>query len=439
MQMSSGRSRRGWSFFLAVCGVFPVSLAAQSVPNTFAVQTPPAQSVLSEPPGLIYKEAMHPLEVVRASLGNWSASEIAALSVGMRKAREACGQTKPEFYAGDDLCDLARLCAMGQSWPGALDAARQCVERGPEARHSHAYATVAAAQVQMKNLREAQKTALEMLRVLPYDAEVASTLLNIKTVLEQDGNTGRTLELELAEQPAILAAIERHAVLTEAHGDALMSEAALYSSGMQLAFLQSYNFDKSSAEETVARLDKAIGGKLKAEDAATTERVRTAYKLLGAKLPKIKIRRALLSPSSKPQIDPNDGTATVLVLFPDWCASCREEMKTLTEFARLNAETPIRAYGLVFHDDFGVREEKPAEENWKDMEGTATLVVEAETARTFGATEYPLGVVVDHDGVVRFVGVLPDNAFSGDGYIERILIRMSTNLTAEKIMKSMKK
>jgi hypothetical protein len=435
MFLSQRVCRNCWSVLFVLAGLLPLRLAAQAVPSS---QTSSAQAAApvspSERPGVIYKAAMHPLEVVRASFGNWSASELAALTMGMRKAREACAQAKSEDYAGDDLCDLARLCMLGQSWPQAQAIARQCLERGPEKRRAHAYAMIVSAQVQTGHLAEAQKTTLAMLRTLPYDAEVASTVLGMKNQLEQDANIGRMLELELAEQPAILEATKRHTALTEEYGDALMNPGELYASAMHLAFQQYYNQDKPSSAATAASLDQALASDkaLGGEDAEIVERVRRQYRLLGAQLPAIEFKQALLSATSKPEINPDLGDATVLVLFPDWCVSCRAQMKTLTEFARVNSDTSIHAYGLVFHDDFGIPDSKPVEQDWKDMEGTATLVVEPKAARALGAVDYPLGVVLDHDGVVRFLGVLPDNAFNGDGYVEQVLMRMGAAMTVER-------
>lgn len=313
---------------------------------------------------------------------------------------------------------------LAQSWPRAIDAWEQCLTRGPEVRRSHAYANLISAQVQMKKLSEAQKTSLAMLHAIPYDAEVATSILNLKSVLEYDGNLGRTLELEIAEQPAILAAIRRNRPLTEEHGDAFMPIGTLYASAMQLAFLQHYNQDKQAALETVASLDAAVNtASLNNEDAALIQRARAGYGLLDSKLPPFRILQALESSSAKASIPPDYGLATVFVLFPDWCAGCREQMKIITEFSRINEETPIHAYGLVFHDDFGVPEDKPAVLNWADLEGTVTYLVEPETVLKFGAVDYPFGLLVDHSGAVRFAGVLPDSAFNGSGYIERVIQR----------------
>jgi thiol-disulfide isomerase/thioredoxin len=422
-------------------GVFCGLLAVLTMQAAFAkAQAGVGQAgKLAEPPGLIYKEAMHPLDAVRASLGNWSASELAALSVGMRKGREACAQARPEVYEGNELCDLARLCVLGQSWTEAQKAAQQCIARGPVARRAHAYSALIMAQVRTNQLNAAQESALNLLHSVPYDAEAALVVLGLKAELDEESSPGRVLELDLAEQPAILAAIGRHATLTEANGDALMDLGALYSSAMHLAFTQHSNMDKDGAAATVASLDKALGDVRNGETAAEIERVRTRYKLLGSKLPALPLRQALQSPTAKAQIDPEYGVATILVIFPDWCTSCREMMKTLTEFARLNADTPIHAYGVVFHDDFGVPETKPAEPDWSDLAGTATFVAAPETARVLGATDYPYGVVADYEGVVRFAGSLPETAFNGNGYIEQVLTRITAQAEVERSLHRAKK
>jgi hypothetical protein len=60
----------------------------------------------------------------------------------------------------------------------------------------------------------------------------------------------------------------------------------------------------------------------------------------------------------------------------------------------------------------------------KDLLGTDVMEVSEGTARSFGTTDYPLGIVVDHTGVIRFIGVIPNDAFNGDGYMEKVITRM---------------
>jgi len=59
------------------------------------------------------------------------------------------------------------------------------------------------------------------------------------------------------------------------------------------------------------------------------------------------------------------------------------------------------------------------------VQGTATLLVDWKDAHTLGVLDFPLGIALDHDGLVRYVGVLPGDAFSGNGYLEKVLARMT--------------
>ena len=377
-------------------------------------------------PADLYKEAMHPLDVVRASLDNWSDAELGALAVGMHMASDDCAQAKPELYTGDDLYNLARLCAFGQDWNGANTAALDYVRSRAEEHRAQAYAVSVSALVHMRAVDLAVKTADEMLRALPYDAEVAYALRDLKNNLVQASNPA-ALPLAADEHAQIVAAVEQGVPLKAAHGDAAMPVGILYESAMQLAFLERYMGDDEAAATAAAEVENALSSTatLEAEDRQRIDAVTSRYQLLGAQLPPIKILRALQSPTTRAQIDPHFGSATVLVLFPDWRVECRTMMKTLTQFAVLNRTTPIHAYGLVFADDSVVYGHAAHEVNFKQLAGTQTLMVPDTTTQTLGATDYPLGIVLDASGVVRFIGALPADAFNGDGYVSKVIVRMA--------------
>lgn len=400
----------------------PVQEPAQNS-NAPATATQSAESP-TQTPGEIYKEAMHPLEVVRGSLDNWSDAELGALTVGMHKAKDACDAVKPDDYSGGDLYDLARLCALGQDWNAANTAAIAYVASHLEAHRAQAYALSVNALVHINAIDLAVQTTREMMR-LPYDAEVAYAVRYMKDQLEQTSNP-LALELATEEHPAIAAALAQNVPLKAAHGDAVMSVGALYESAIELAFWQRYAGDDAGAAATVADVDQALppAVPLKSEDAARLAAVRARYGLLGARLPEVKVLRALESPAAKAVIDTRFASATVLVLFPDWCGGCRKMMKTLTEFGKVNKDTPIHAYGLVFADDSVIPVQAAHEEIFKGMRGTATLVVADTTAQMFGATDYPLGIVLDRTGRIRFIGALPGDAFNGGGYVEKVIVRM---------------
>jgi len=405
----------------------PVGQAGQmTLPMT------PAQAAVppAELPGAIYKDAMRPLDVVRSSLDNWSDAELGALSVGMSKARVACMATRAESYTGDDLFDLARLCSFGQDWNDANTAAQAYIASGLEPHRAQAYALAMSALVHLNGVDLATGTAREMLRKLPYDAEVAYALRYMKDYLEQAGNPAM-VSLAGQEHGAIVQALGL-GPLKATNGNAVMGVGALYESAMELAFFQRYAADEAGAALTVSEVEAALlqDGVIPAEERQRTDAVALQYKLLGSRLPRIEVQKALMSGKAKGQIGPTQigpdfGAATVLVVFPEWCAQCRGMMKTLTQFAAVNGDVPIHAYGLMFADETEGADPAAHEAKLKELQGTATMVVPATVATTLGAIDFPLGVVVDHGGVVRFIGAIPADAFNGDGYISKVLTRMA--------------
>jgi thiol-disulfide isomerase/thioredoxin len=401
----------------------PATAPERQNPST---QTPAEPVLPPKPPEELFKDAMHPLDAVRASLDNWSDAELGALAVGMRMAAQDCAQTKPELYQGNDLYALARLCAFGQDWEGANGAALAYVARHEDEHRAQAYAISVSALVHMGATDLAVQTAREMLSRLPYDAEVAYAMRDLKNDLVQASNPD-ALALAESEHPLIVAALKQGVALRAAHGDAVIRSGVLYESAMQLAFLERFSGNDAAAANDAAETQAALPASvsLSAEDRQRRDAIDTRYRLLGMHLPPVKVLRALESPAAKAQIDLSFASASVLVLFPDWCVACRKMLKTLTEFAVVNRDTPIRAYGMVFADDSVVSGKAAHDENFKQLAGTQTLEVNDAAAQTFGATDYPLGIVLDNTRTIRFIGLLPSNAFNGDGYISKVIVNMT--------------
>src|ERR1700744_5795021 len=93
--------------------LFSPAAPAQKLQTT-APSTPALQQLS---PKAAYDGAMHPLEVTRHSIANWSDTEKQALQVTIKQAATECAARDPKGFTGDALVDLARLCALGQSWP----------------------------------------------------------------------------------------------------------------------------------------------------------------------------------------------------------------------------------------------------------------------------------------------------------------------------------
>jgi hypothetical protein len=429
---------------LVAAVVMPSGLPGQTPPVPASPPRPPTDQTPASPqtpvpareaPGTIYKDAMHPLEVVRASLGNWSEAELAALSVGIERAREACDAAKPDDYQGEELYDLAHLCAFAQDWSPANAAALRYVAGREEPHRTEALAISVSALAHINALDLALATTRGLLR-FPYDAEVAYTVRYMKDTLEHAGSP-EALALAGEEHAAIVQALSRPGPLKVASGDATISTGALYASAMELAFLNRFAGNSDAAAAAATDADAALQKltAIPAEDQQEIDQVRTQYHLLGMHLPNVHPTRTLQSASAKPRIDPNFGAATVLVLFSDWCIECRELVKTMTKFAAANSNAPIHVYALLYSEDSPAGPQDAGKalhaENEKYLAGTPTLEVPAETAQTFGVVDYPLGVVLDRSGTIRFIGVLPSDAFNENGYISKVLERMFAKSTSK--------
>jgi hypothetical protein len=57
--------------------------------------------------------------------------------------------------------------------------------------------------------------------------------------------------------------------------------------------------------------------------------------------------------------------------------------------------------------------------------GTPTLIVPPETLNTFVATDFPLLIATDHNGIVRYIQTAPDNALVPGGLAEQIVDRIT--------------
>ena len=424
--------------FLALCGIAShlgaqglapkpgeilIAAAERDTPN----QSRPPQPVTdpgaedAELPGAIYQEAMHPLDVVRQSLENWSDSELAALSIGIRIARDACDKMKTEDYSKDDLYDLAHLCAFGQDWnPANTAAQRYLTSRAPEHR-AQAFAISVGAFVHIKAPNLAVATTREMMRTEPYDAEVAYTVRYMKDTLEASGSPD-ALQLAAEEHAKIVDALSKGTPLKAVYGDAAVNVGALYAMAMEAAFFERFAGDDAQAATYAGDVERAMPKDtvLTAEDRQEIDSTKLQYHLLGTELEPISAIRSYKSATAKAQIDTNYGAATALVIFPEWCVQCRKMMPTMTQFGMANVDTLIHAYGLIFREPG----ETAAPDTQKELQGTDVLEVSPETAHSFGTSDYPLGVVVDRTGMIRFIGVLPGDAFNGDGYMEKVITRM---------------
>jgi hypothetical protein len=399
-------------FLLAFCSA---ALRAQAAAQSSAVP-------LVESPGNVYKELMRPLDQVRSSLDNWSPAELTALAAGIKRAQEYCKQVAPASVQGDDLYQLARVCSVGQRWSAADAAASAYIKSVSQPYQAHAYAIRVNALLNLKDTTMATEVARSMLHSLPYDATVDQSMAYLIHFLAMSLDDA-ALPLARERQPFLLTALQSGNALKEQPGDTVIGAAALYDEGLELAYLQQYAGRQNEGQQTVTALDAALAkvATEKVDNQAEIDRAREQYALVGEKLPRIAILRYAAPGNPRPRINPDYGTATVLLLFPEWCAQCRKMMQPLSGFLIRNNTETIHTYGLLALDADEMTADPFKDESFKDLLHTPILTTSSATLQAFGAVSFPFIVITDGTGRIRFLGTVSQNAFDAGGFVEQVI------------------
>ncbi len=414
---------------------------------------------------------MHPLAVTRHSIANWSEIETGALAVTMGKAKDGCAARDAKGYSGSDLIDLARLCALGQSFPEAVDAAWKYIAAdGPKPELAAAYSIQTDALLRMKDERDALASAERMLDAVPYDTLVAETVGEAIDFM-QFVYTPDALTLAVKREPMLLekmravasaAAIETKdgdsAAATPAYSGAEPPQALheLYVDGISLAVLQ--QLSKTPAAETaatVAALDAALPATLAADDSIPIAVTRRRYALLGKPLPDIAhpthpadpkkpvALQTLDLPNRLPQL-PAVNAITGLLLFPDWCAQCIRMAVKLPQSVFTVAGHEAYLYGLLAPT---VEQAPPPAPSAKPQTDTAptpadasnllrmtpTLVVDPSLLDEFAATDVPFLILTDSQGIVRVLQPVGDSALEPGDTIDSAIARVGSQWPSPKL------
>ena len=395
-------------------------------------QTPPPAAPQVSPKAA-YDNAMRPLQVTRNSIANWSAIESAALGVTIEHAAAECAARDPKTFAGEDLVDLMRLCALGQAWPATVRSANLYISAKdiPKPRLNQAYAAMIDALLHLHDEHDAFTTSEKMLSAVPYDALTAEVIDEALAYM-QFSFTDDALTLATARQPLLLARLQALAspppsaptdsAPSPAPTDPPQSIHELYGDGLSLAELQ--QLDKQPADATVAALDATLPATLVPDDALPIAALRRRYAMLGQPLPKLAATtwigaKAYLGEGGKAPDLPVAHTITALLLFPDWCAQC----------IRMGADFPKGVFSVSGHDAFfyGLLAETYLPETGKQLPvtptyapedaaalltGTPTLAVNPTVLNQFAVTDPPFLIVADPQGIVRVLQPVTEDAMA---------------------------
>lgn len=455
--------RRLLIFLLLFCRGFAYT---QQVPQ------PSPAPVLQLSPQAAYDQAVHPLDVVRDAAVNWSDSELAALAVARDLAKTECLARSPDRFAGEDLLAYARLCAFAQQWLAvkkagtnyliARNAASPAEQLTAFPSLSLAFDYVIQSSLHLAESTNAFGTAQTMLRTVPYDAytsEATNAIVRYVQLLQTD----QAIEILSQRQPLLLALLKARTISvaqtapTAQISNPSLSIHDLYADAIALpAMLQ---FAKSTAAaSTFAELEATVPRNPPPDDSILITDLRRRYLLLGSPMPPISASAWLFNTSTftpPRDLNKNFGAASIFLLFPDWCAQCVAAGRDFTSAAaRLNKDgvyfyallaqsdpkppTPKEAPKLPLKSSAASTSAKAAKPPAPSIElnvsvkpipselllGTPTLIVPMDTLHTFVASDVPLIIATDSDGVVRYIQPAPDNALVPGGLIDQIADRI---------------
>jgi hypothetical protein len=421
-----------------------------------AAQTAPAGQLSPE---AAYKEALRPVEVTHRSIENWSDVETAALAVAIKQAQASCSARPPEQFTGEDLIGLARLCTLGQQWPAVLAAASLYLQAPSASTISTPGATQALAHeidaaLHLNQPATALTAAHTLLQTRPYtdvSQQVTDELLHYLQLTQ----TTDAIDLAKERQPLILTQLRNAAPLSASPASpSAISSHDLYTSALALPMLQQLNNQPFAAASSFTLLESTLPAGLPPDETILIARSRRQYALLGSPLPHVPARLSLFGVNETPRINTRYGSATVLLLFPDWCAQCIRMAHQLMPTLVRHAGEDIHIYGLLSESNTaGVHPGKPPVSGHRRnsgeagsglnsgsgsgnakttsaaelLQGTPTLVIAGDVPETlFAATDFPLLVVTDHNGIIRFVQVAPDNAFAAGSLVDQLATRVAT-------------
>ena len=397
---------------------------------------PPPLAAPQLSPQAAYEQAVTPFEITRRSIQNWSDSETAAFAIAVHNASLACQARTVEQFSGDDLITFARLCALGQQWPSVSAAATRYIDTNatvkPQLSLAFAYRINAA--FNMKDEQHGLAASITMLSAVPYDLTVDQAMQGALHYM-QLAFMADALTLYHAREPYILKALSSQ----NAAASAPIPRSTLYADGLAYAALQKFAGHDEDATETVHELDAALPAKLEPDEEIPISASRRQYSFLGAKLPAIPLSVSLFAEHETPRINPNYGSATVLLLFPPWCAQCVRMGQSLRETLYRISMNDVRLYGLLAQAPPPVSTPpKPEPRIGKPKSSpeptgppvpktaaellvhTPTFIVPEATLDQFAATDFPLLIATDSKGVIRFIQPASETTLNAGDFLDQV-------------------
>jgi hypothetical protein len=387
-------------------------------------QKPQVPSPQQLSPKAAYDDAMHPLEVTRHAISNWSETEVDALKIAMARATVDCKARDPKTFSGDALVDLARLCALGLEWNAVIESTTLYIAADTPSKPllNQAYAAQIDAELHLRDEPDAFTGSQAMLRVVPYDPLVAE-VIDEAIVYMQFMHTADALTLDAARQRLLLAQIRASQTPVAGPAPTLPPQSIhdLYAIGLSFAALQQLGNQPAAARVTVAELDAALPPNLTPDDAIPIAAARKRYAFLGQPLPAFPMLAALGLPNRLPQL-PATNAITALLFFPDWCAEC----------VRMGSKFPETVFKVSGHEAYFyalLAETMPKPEPPGDgtspkptardlLKQTPTVVIPATVLDQFAADDFPFLLIADAHGIIRVLQPVGEDVLEPRGTLD---------------------
>ncbi len=397
---------------------------------------------------------MEPVNLVRRSPENVTDAELKAWGVAVVAAAHDCASRKLEDYRGEDLFHFARLCALGQQHDLAAEAAAKYLADGNAESAESARALIVRANLAMGNLLHAFRAARELMQKHGYDGTVHALVQETITALASKDAVEGALQLEGERGPALLAALVSGDGLRTHDGSYRFPPAALFRDAAASVFLFRVEKRDQDAEALLAKLRAVRAAWPSAptdpEGIAIADALRRAESLGGSApavtplaaalpVPEAPTRRAARTRASKPQKPPTlrevsyAEKVTVLALYAPWSPQ-REKLMTLLsalqqQYSKLGVQvfalsTPAIATGdanAAAEDTLAALRE-PYDKATPPQPPPLPLVVVSDVqAGALAADDYPLFVVADGQGRLRFLDTLSSFEYSDGGRMHRLV------------------
>jgi hypothetical protein len=302
--------------------IFTALLFSQQAPENGK----PTSSPTGKEDGSIFLQNLSDdIEQVRRSPENWSPIERQAFHDAQLRARDFCMHS--DFGSPDarSLLATAQICAFGDKWPEALNAASTFLSLSPE-KPLPGLAVVERAQIRLGRVQEAVTTAQRILDIVPFTSE-ANAILEEAAQSLQYGYPMEALSICGLRQTALLALTRSE--LKDLNFANLAEVRSLYSSAMLLPVLLHFEAADTEAAHEYNRL-KILRADLETREPVVRKYFDDAYPfypLLGSSLGWTMPRTA---------VAPHAGTIPGVRLFlirPPNCRDCKRLVPAFLTFA----------------------------------------------------------------------------------------------------------